>query len=308
MARRSKKNQPRIISPRGQARNAIGPRLRIGESRHAAKAEGKDKGLIYSLGTKRVAIERLTQAAKWLQERGKTLTDLTPELAKEYLDERRLSYAIKTLKSDVQQIKNHFAFQGKKLDYKVHVPRLTNCRTYTPEQVKLIMEAQSSRNAISTELAYRCDLRAHELHTLRQASERPADNRRWTADRFAGREGITYTVEGKGGLVREVLLPHDLAQRLEQHRLDQPQTVRDRQISYEKHYDIGGGQAWSQSFSEASKKALGWSRGAHGLRHAYAQERVEELQRSGRSFEQALETVSQELGHFRSDITLTYLR
>ena len=46
---------------------------------------------------------------------------------------------------------------------------------------------------------------------------------------------------------------------------------------------------------------------AHGARHAYAQERMRELQRmllrAG-----ALETVSQELGHFRPEIAETYLR
>jgi integrase len=236
------------------------------------------------------------------------LTELTPELAKEYLDERRLTCAIKTLKSDAQQLKNHLAFYGRKLDYKVRVPRLTNCRTYTAEQVKLVMEAQSQRNAVSTELAYKCDLRAHELLTIRRQEERPANERRWAEDRFSGREGIRYTVEGKGGLVREVLVPYDLAQRLEERRLAVAETVKDRQIAYESCYDIGGGQAWSQSFSAASRRALGWSRGAHGLRHSYAQERVEELQRSGKSFEQALAAVSQELGHFRPDITLDYLR
>ena len=46
---------------------------------------------------------------------------------------------------------------------------------------------------------------------------------------------------------------------------------------------------------------------AHGGRHAYAQERMAELQR-GLTRWDALETVSQELGHFRPEITGTYLK
>ena len=58
----------------------------------------------------------------------------------------------------------------------------------------------------------------------------------------------------------------------------------------------------------AAKRVLGWSEGAHGLRHSYAQERLRELQRQGLRWEYALETVSQEMGHFRPQITEVYLR
>ena len=72
--------------------------------------------------------------------------------------------------------------------------------------------------------------------------------------------------------------------------------------------DIGGGQRWSNSFSAASERTMGRSTGAHGLRHSYAQERMRELQRTGMLRDRALETVSQEMGHFRPEITETYLR
>ncbi|MDN4711067.1 site-specific integrase, partial [Vibrio parahaemolyticus] len=65
---------------------------------------------------------------------------------------------------------------------------------------------------------------------------------------------------------------------------------------------------WSNSFSAASKRVLGWSEGAHGLRHSYAQERMHELQKAGFNRDLALETVSQEMGHFRPEITEVYLR
>jgi integrase len=126
--------------------------------------------------------------------------------------------------------------------------------------------------------------------------------------RFAGRAGEIYTVKGKGGLIREVLIPTDLAEKLEQHCLTEPRLIADREVKYRQYYGIGGGHYWSNSFSAASKRELGWSHGAHGLRHSYAQTRMDELQQQGLLYQTALEIVSQEMGHFRSNITEVYLR
>ncbi|MXY16139.1 MAG: site-specific integrase [Acidobacteria bacterium] len=165
----------------------------------------------------------------------------------------------------------------------------------------------SPRNGLATLIAYAAGLRAHELLTLARPDERPPDVRPARLEKFDGRPGTDYTVVGKGGLVRVVRIPDDLAARLEERRLDEPVRVSDREIRYQSRYDIAGGEAWSRSFSRASESALGWSRGAHGLRHSYAQERMAELQR-GIRYDDALEVVSQELGHFRPGITREYLR
>jgi integrase len=151
-------------------------------------------------------------------------------------------------------------------------------------------------------------LRAHELITLAPATERQADERPALESKFEGREGVLYTVHGKGGLVREVLIPKELAERLEGRRFDEPKQVIDRNVFYEQRYDIGGGKQFTDSFSKASDRALDWSNGAHGLRHSYAIERMNELQSRGYDRDTALETVSQEMGHFRPDITEIYLR
>tara|TARA_B110000211_G_C14054633_1_gene542779 strand:- start:1640 stop:1891 length:252 start_codon:yes stop_codon:yes gene_type:complete len=45
-------------------------------------------------------------------------------------------------------------------------------------------------------------------------------------------------VKGKGGLIRDALIPNALATQLEQRRLAQPITVRDREINYLQRYDI----------------------------------------------------------------------
>jgi integrase len=48
--------------------------------------------------------------------------------------------------------------------------------------------------------------------------------------------------------------------------------------------------------------------GSHGFRHNFAQERVAELQEAGHGYSVALTMVSQEMGHYREDITEHYLR
>ena len=180
-------------------------------------------------------------------------------------------------------------------------------RVYTPQQIRMVAAAQRGRNGLSTLIAHAAGLRAHEFFTLARPDEQPPDARPARSEKFAGRPGRDYTVVGKGGLVRLVRIPDDLAERLEAHRRDEPVRVTDRGIHYTSRYDIAAGTAWGASFTGASKRALGWTRGAHGARHAYAQERMRELQRI-LTRRDALEAVSQELGHFRPDITEAYLK
>lgn len=182
-------------------------------------------------------------------------------------------------------------------------------RAYSRWQINEIAAHQTPHNALSTQIAAAAGLRAHELLTLSTAQERPADERPAREEKFAIRDGERYTVVGKGGLCREVMIPRELAQQLEALRHAEPQRVTDRGVHYTAHYAIGGGNAWSASFTRASGRALEWSTGAHGVRHTYAQERMSELQlAAGLSYHDALEVVSQEMGHFRPDITEVYLR
>ena len=182
-------------------------------------------------------------------------------------------------------------------------------RAYPVEQVELVADAQSFRHSLSTKLSYDAGLRAHELLTVRPLEEQPAtSDRNWNSDRFFGRGDIRiYTVAGKGGLIREVAFSSGLADRIEARRLDVPRIVIDRGIYYKQFYDLGGGKQWSDSFSKASQRELGWSHGGHGLRHAYAQNRMRTLMRLGYGYEAALAIVSQEMGHFRPEITMVYL-
>ena len=134
----------------------------------------------------------------------------------------------------------------------------------------------------------------------------PSVQRAWRNDLFRGLEGVKYVVTGKGGLLRAVMIPSHLAKELESRRLGTPKTIKDRKVKILTHYDISGGKAFSNSFSKLSKKVLGYSHGAHGLRYTYAQHRMG-VNNPGNTYETNKLIVSQEFGHFRPDITDHYL-
>lgn len=271
--------------------------------------------VIKSVGTVRNYEQALKNVATTLARSGESLKNLTPETAKTYLADRAAEVGQKTLDMERQAIQammqhvTHQLDQSERLEVvKSEHQQILESRAYTAEQVAMISASQTDKHSLATEIAHAAGLRAHELITLAPASERQADPRPALESKFEGREGVLYTVAGKGGLVREVMLPKELAERLEERRLDEPKQVADRGVYYEQSYDIGAGKQFSDSFSKASDRALDWSTGAHGLRHSYAQERMDELQSMGYDRNTALETVSQEMGHFRPEITEVYLR
>lgn len=278
----------------------------------ASQAQHAARGLeLDSQGTERNYEQALTGAAQFLKDMGLTSglhRELTPETAQMYLEIRSQEVGQKTLDLDRQAMQ---AVIGEKLPViKSELQQTLESRAYTREQSAMVSSAQTEKHSLATRIAENAGLRAHEIYTLRPVEERQADtHREYRDDRFTGRENIfIYTVEGKGGLCREVAIDKELANKLEERRLAEPKTVYDRDIGYRTQYDIGGGQNWSNSFSAASNRELGWSNGAHGLRHEFAQERMNALQGAGYEYKEALEIVSQEMGHFRPEITEVYLR
>lgn len=288
---------------------------RQGEKQAAHVMKQVQGTIVKSVGTVRNYEQALRNVATHLAYSQQNLKDLTPDSAKIYLEHRAEQVGQKALDMERQAIQlmmqhvTHKLEPTERLDViKSEIAQILSSRAYTSEQVQAIAAAQAPQNALATEIAYSAGLRAHELLTLQRADLRPADDRPALESKFSHRDGVLYTVTGKGGLTREVLIPSSLAEKLEDRRLSVPQQVTDRGIHYQKHYEIGGGRAFSQSFSRASNNVLGYSHGAHGLRHSYAQERMDELRANGLAREIALETVSQEMGHFRADITEVYLR
>jgi len=274
-------------------------------------------GALRSIGTTRGYRDALVRAADYAKsERIKGgLHALTRDQVISYLEKRGQLVGQKTVDLDRQACQVFLRTTGalqasERLPViKSELAQVLQSRAYTKDQVQLVAKAQRARSALATQIANVAGLRAHELLTLRPIAERRPDPRPSRPEKFFGRDrGASYTVVGKGGLVREVVLPRVLANQLEARRLREPTRVTDRGVFYSQHYDISGGHAWSASYSAGSKRALGWSTGAHGLRHSYAQERMRELQRSGLMRADALEVVSQEMGHFRTGITEVYLR
>ena len=299
-------------------------RFRSGPSDPKKQAAGIVKRLqgncIRSVGTARNYQERLVQIAARIDV---ALTALTPERAVAFLKARAAEVGQKTLDMERQAIQAMMVNVTGQLPpgatlpvVKSAAPHRPRPRAYSPTQVRAITARQDPRNALATEIASASGIRAHELLSLGCPDEQPPDDRRDRSHltgtaaegmKFAGRDGMIYTVVGKGGLVREVLLPQGVAERLEERRLDAPERVVDRGVRYLQRYDIGGGHAFSASFSRASIEALGKSRGAHGLRHAFAQTRMRELMHHA-EHRLALAIVSEEMGHFRAQVTQTYLR
>lgn len=299
---------PSFRKPAAQAKHIIKQKLGINTARHAHK-ENKlpAQQKIHSLGTARNYTQALTRITKWIQEnRLGDLKNLNSETAIQYLELRGQAVSQKMLNQERQAVQLHL---GLKLPIiKSELTQTLKSRAYTENQINLIAKAQTAKYRFATQVAYAAGLRAHELLTLRLQTERSAStHRQWSSNRFIGREGIIYTVIGKGGLIREVLIPKELSNQLEQLR-QQPIIIKDRNIHYQQYYNIGGGKDWSNSFSAASNRTLGWSHGAHGLRHSFAQQRMNELQQHGYFYQEALGVVSQALGHFRPDITEVYLR
>lgn len=188
-------------------------------------------------------------------------------------------------------------------------------RAYTDAQIKEIAESfKLERERLSVLLMRDAGLRVHEMYTLRKPGEgKPISNQRdWVKERHLERDGVKYIVTGKGGLTREVMISKPLAERLEKLRLKKPQKVRDRKVVYRQRYNLLGGNNLSKRFSNASKVELGFSLGAHGARHSFAQARMAVLTASvsnhGLTAKQIKRIVSQEMGHMRPNITNTYLR
>ena len=299
---------PNFRSPKKQAKHATQTKAHHGLPRH----NNKSSGVIHSIGTERCYTQSLASVATWMQDnRLGNLQSLTTSQAHQYLSARSEYVTQKTLDLDRQAMQKHL---GHSLDrIKSTVPQTalaSESRVYSLRQVREITHQMPAKYALATNIALAAGLRASELLTLRKADERMMSvHREWSSNRFIGRENqIKYTVAGKGGLIREVTIPQDLAAKLEAYRLYQPKTVTDRGIYRSKQYDIPGGKKFSQKFSNSSKQALGFSLGAHGLRHTYAQERIIELQSNGYSLIEAKGVVAQELGHFSPNTTEAYLR
>jgi len=296
---------PSFRAAKAQAVHAVSQRLAIGKARHGSR----DDGLIHSIGTAVAYAQSIATFTQWLQsERLGDLRGAGRVEALRYLELRSTEVGQAQLNKDRQAIQSHLGERLPVLKSEVEVIR--GSKLYTAEQLAMIREHQSPPHALATAIVEATGIRSHELLTLRPAAEQPRSSHRdWRSDLHAGIEGHLFSVVGKGGLVRDIRVPFHLAERLERlaaARHAAPQRIIDRHVHYESLYGIGG-QAWSQSFSAASRRALGWSAGGHSIRATWACARVEQLQSMGYGIDDAKSITSQNLGHFRPDVLDYYL-
>jgi len=186
---------------------------------------------IKSVGTVRNYEQALKNVATAMVNQGQHLRDLDHDRAISYLEQRAEEVGQKSLDIERQAIQSMFRHVTGKLSesetlrvIRSEHEQVLHSRAYTPEHTHAIADNQREQNALSTEIAYAAGLRAKELITLLPIEERPADVRNDKEpldEKFMGREGQRYSVIGKGGLVREVMIPDNLAQRLEERKLEQ---------------------------------------------------------------------------------------
>lgn len=299
-----------------QANRAAKNLERIGESRHKAD---KNDGYTRSYGTSNAHRDVFKQVSNWVQDQPdiRRFNALTDKQAERFLQEKSVDVCNKTIACYAVALEHHLRHNCGHGEVKLHrppsaIPEIIASRAYTKEAIDLLKTQQTERSALSTRLCEEGGLRAHELLTIKRVDEQPKSVRSgvkaWRDDRFAGRESwVTYTVTGKGGLVREVRFSPETAADLERYRVDPLHRI-DRGIKYVTVYNLQGGKSFSNAWSQLSKEQLGHSHGAHGIRHTYAQLRMRELGRIGKTYDESKLIVSQELGHFRPSITDLYLR
>lgn len=275
----------------------------------------RESRIIVSFGTEDTYLSCFKRIKEFLDDKKLgSLRELTKGKAIAFLKKYRHIFKPPTLKKYRQALQFILRYHGR-LGLLETLPAIASKvshevmpRAYSKDEMLSVCEHMTERNALAVKICYYAGLRAHELLEICREGERTPHNRPALETKFMGLDGKCYIVTGKGGLIRRVFLPMDLADELEKYRLAKPKKVKDRKIIYYSYYDIGGGKNLSSAFSAASIRAHGWSRGLHGLRHSYAQNRVQMLSKLIGDIDLVKETVSQELGHFRKEITETYLR
>lgn len=295
----------RTHSPRELARKLVSSVVAFGKKKNSLGALVDH--VIVSVGTARSFEQCVREFLTWRLGGGTAIdAPVTRAELEHYLVQESQCWRQKTLDQHRQALSLLFCVTLPNFD--AGIPTFTAGRAYTHEEMEKIARCQSEHNGLGTRIAFSSGLRASELIELREAHELdPESNRPWRSDLFLGLpEGLIYRTAGKGGLARSVWIPHELHKQLQLRRLETPISVVDRTVHRTRVFDIGGGHSLSESFSSSSIRQLGFSMGLHGLRHAYAQRRLNVLLTMGQEPLDCLEIVSQELGHLRPEISLAY--
>ncbi len=297
-----------------QAEKYIAARANRGKSKTSGAILRSDRTVLRYQGD-------LGRAAEYVQEKyGVTkLKNITHEQAQEYINLRlQENIRVRTVQGYAK------ALELLPLVTELTVPsrssdaqdKASGRRAYTQEQFKEIQQRLLNPAAkLAVQVILESGCRTQDLASLRFTADRPLQNARLNrlhTDRFAGREEwVKVTFIGKGGHEYMSSVSAQTAEALRDFSLLAPRDFRERDqenVVTQQYYDLPVGKQLSQLWTQASKRTFGFSRGIHGLRHAFAQERVRELQEHGMTWQKALECASQLMGHYRAEQISTYLR
>ena len=130
----------------------------------------------------------------------------------------------------------------------------------------------------------------------------PADLQGVRPDPITGQEKGWLAVDGKGGKKRDIMVPPATYQAVAERVLA---------LAPSRHWGIGNDadRVVYRDEIRLACRLLGEDyHGSHGFRWDYAQERFQEVQAAGLTYNEALFQVSEEMGHERADITEHYLK
>ena len=173
-------------------------------------------------------------------------------------------------------------------DVAVNLERFAGSRAYSfPD--RLVQIVQGERYFLAAAIQRESGARISEANHLIKESLRGL-----RPDDLTGQiKGWIY-VAGKGGKEREIGVCPETYARIEK-------VVENSRFEFDK-------DAYRSELKSAAKKTGQDYEGSHGLRWSWAQERHQELQQLGLTYDQTLSHISQEMGHERGDITEHYLR
>lgn len=154
---------------------------------------------------------------------------------------------------------------------------------------KLVQAVRGKRYALAAAIQREGGARINEANHLTNESLRGLK-----PDRLTGQLKGWIHVQGKGGKEREIGVTPGTYACLES-------VVGNCRFEFDK-------DEYRHALKLAAQKTGQSYEGSHGLRWSWAQDRHQELQQHGLTYEHTLSQISQEMGHERGDITEHYLK
>ena len=290
--------------------------IRFGESKHEAKANARAEGAktwhdvgknigIYSYKTADQYRDISKEAFRYAKENYgvKDIEKLQSEHIRAYLESKIADgvkystfqkYAAALEKLEValnEYAKNHntgkeyhFDLSSVREQAREVLERSQTTRAYENPKA-LINSIQNPEYRIIAQAQYEGGFRISELNHLSEKNFK--DNNTF------------QVISGKGGKDREVPLSKETYNALK--------SLLDKADKSDGKYKFNT-DTYRNTLKEAAQASNQEYTGSHGLRWNFAQEKFSELQKEGKTYEQALQEVSNLLGHERPDITEHYLR